>query len=107
MPGRRDRTDGRTPTPTRAEHRTRPPLRETGHDDRASLLVVAGCSAVVFGLAALALGRATVHPLRGALLRAPVVLCGALVLQAVSLELVRQATLGLDWNAALLRLDRT
>jgi hypothetical protein len=78
------------------------PLRETGHDDRASLLVVAGCSAVVFGLEALALGRATVHPLRGALLRAPVVLCGALVLQAVSLELVRQATLGLDWNAALL-----
>jgi hypothetical protein len=77
------------------------PLRETGHDDRASLLVVAGCAAVVFGLAALALGRAAVHPLRGALLRALAVLCGALVLQAVSLELVRQATLGLDWNGAL------
>jgi hypothetical protein len=77
------------------------PLRETGHDDRASLLVVAGCAAAVFGLAALALGRAALHPLRGALLRTPAVLCAALALQAVSLELVRQATLGLDWNAAL------
>jgi len=77
------------------------PLRETGHDDRASLLVVAGCAGAVFGLAALALGRAALHPLRGALLRTPAVLCAALALQAVSLELVRQATLGLDWNAAL------
>ena len=77
------------------------PLRETGHDDRASLLVVVGCSALVFGLAARALGGEHRHLWRGALVRAAVVLAGALALQAVSLELVRQATLGLDWEAAL------
>ena len=66
------------------------PLRETGHDDRASLLVVVGCSALVFGLAARALGGEHRHLWRG-----------ALALQAVSLELVRQATLGLDWETAL------
>jgi|1186.fasta_scaffold353213_2 hypothetical protein len=77
------------------------PLRETGHGDRASLLVVAGCSAVVFGLAALALARSAGHPLRGALLRGPVVLACALAAQALSLELVRQASLGFDWAGAL------
>jgi hypothetical protein len=77
------------------------PLRETGHDDRASLLVVAGCSALVFGLAARALGAEHRRPALGALARAAIVLAGALALQAVSLELVRQATLGLDWGAAL------
>ena len=77
------------------------PLRETGHDDRASLLVVVGCSALLFGLAARALGGERPQPARGALVRAAVVLAGALTLQAVSLELVRQATLGFDWEAAL------
>jgi hypothetical protein len=79
------------------------PLRETGHDDRASLFVIAGCSAVVFGLAALALAlaRPAGRPLHGALLRLPFVLAGALAIQALSLQLVRQASLGLDWNGAL------
>jgi len=77
------------------------PLRETGHDDRASLLVVVGCSALVFGLAARALGGEHRDLWRGALVRAAIVLAGALALQAVSLELVRQATLGLDWETAL------
>ena len=77
------------------------PLRETGHDDRASLLVIAGCSALVFGLAARALGGERPQPVLGALVRATVVLAGGLALQAVSLELVRQATLGFDWEAAL------
>ncbi len=77
------------------------PLGETGHDDRASLLVVVGCSALLFGLAACALGGERPQPARGALVRAAIVLAGALTLQAVSLELVRQATLGFDWQAAL------
>lgn len=77
------------------------PLRETGHDDRASLLVVAGCSAVVFGLASLALARTAGHRLRGALVRGPVVLACALAVQALSLQLVRQASLGFDWDGAL------
>ena len=77
------------------------PLRETGHDDRASFVVVAGVSAVVFGLAGLALGSARRRPLRAALLRSAAVLGAALCLQAVSLQLVRQASLGLDWAGAL------
>jgi hypothetical protein len=77
------------------------PLRETGHDDRASLFVIAGCSALVFGLAALALARTAGRPLRAALLRLPFVLAGTLAIQALSLQLVRQASLGLDWNGAL------
>ncbi len=54
------------------------PLRETGHDDRASLLVVVGCSALLFGLAARALGGERPQPARGALVRAAIVLAGAL-----------------------------
>ena len=41
------------------------------------------------------------QPVLGALVRATVVLAVRLALQAVSLELVRQATLGFDWEAAL------
>ena len=77
------------------------PLRETGHQDRASLAVVAMVFALVFGLAALELAPAPAHPLRGALVRATALLGCALVLQAVSLQLVRQASLGLDWSGAL------
>ncbi len=75
------------------------PLRETGHGDRASFIVVLGASALVFGLAAF------VMPARRSLLtpvlRSAGVLALALVVQAVSLELVRQATLGLDAGAAV------
>jgi hypothetical protein len=77
------------------------PLRETGHQDRASIAVVAGAFVVVFGLTALALGPRREHPLRTALLCATAVLACELALQAVSLELVRQASLGLDWAGAL------
>jgi hypothetical protein len=77
------------------------PLRETGHGDRASFMVVAGVFAVVFGLTSLALPPAGRRPLSAALLRAAGVLACALTLQAVSLQLVRQATLGLDWSGAL------
>ena len=58
-----------------------------------------GAAALVFGLTAVVVpgGRA-----RNALLaRAAGVLVVALALQAVSIELVRQASVGLDWNAAL------
>lgn len=77
------------------------PLRETGHDDRASSLVVVGACAVVFGLLALALEPARRPSRLAAGLEAIGVLVCALVVQAVSLQLVRQATLGLDWHAAL------
>jgi hypothetical protein len=77
------------------------PLRETGHQDRASLAVVVVVFALVFGLVALALEWPHAHRLYVALARAAALLACALVLQAVSLQLVRQASLGLDWSAAL------
>jgi hypothetical protein len=77
------------------------PLRETGHDDRASIVVVALVFALVFGLAALALGARGPHAARTAVMRTAALLAGALILQAVSLQLVRQASLGLDWRGAL------
>jgi hypothetical protein len=77
------------------------PLRETGHDDRASVVVVGVVFALVFGLAALALGPARDHRLRTALARTTALLVCALALQAVSLQLVRQASLGIDWSGAL------
>jgi hypothetical protein len=77
------------------------PLRETGHQDRASVAVVAAVFAVVFGLAAVTLEPARAARLRTALLRSTALLACALVLQAVSLQLVRQASLGLDWSGAL------
>jgi hypothetical protein len=77
------------------------PLRQPGHQDRASVVVVAASSAVVFGLLALALGSARRHRLRAAVLPAAAVFGCALTLQAVSLQLVRQASLGLDWTGAL------
>jgi hypothetical protein len=74
------------------------PLRETGHADRAAVLVVICVPAVVFALvAALAPGRPS---LPGTLLRAAGVYACAVTLQAISLELVRQATFGFDWHAA-------
>jgi hypothetical protein len=77
------------------------PLRETGHDDRASGAVVAVVFALVFGLAARTLEPARDHPLRTALARSAALLVCALALQAVSLQLVRQASLGFDWSGAL------
>lgn len=77
------------------------PLRETGHDDRASVVVVAGAFALVFGLASATLDAGRAPRLWTVLLRGGGLLACALVLQAVSLQLVRQASLGLDWNGAL------
>ncbi|HET6172336.1 MAG TPA: hypothetical protein VFD90_07020 [Gaiellales bacterium] len=77
------------------------PLRETGHADRASVVVVVLAFGLVFGLAALALEPARTHLLRTALLRTGALLACALTLQAVSLQLVLQASLGLDWRGAL------
>jgi hypothetical protein len=76
------------------------PLRETGHDDRASFLVVVGASALVFGLVAGLSGGRRQTPAT-ALLRSAGVLVCALALQAVSLQLVRQASLGFEWAAAV------
>ena len=76
------------------------PLRETGHDDRASFVVVAGASALVFGLVA-GLGGGRRQTPATALLRSAGVLVCALALQAVSLQLVRQASLGFEWAAAV------
>jgi hypothetical protein len=77
------------------------PLRETGHDDRASVAVVVIVFALVFGLAGLALDAARPDSLRTALARSGALLGCALVLQAVSVQLVRQASLGFDWSGAL------
>jgi hypothetical protein len=74
------------------------PLRETGHADRASVFLVACAPALVFALIALARGRRPSAP--AGLLRALAVLAGALTLQAISIQLVRQASFGFDWNAA-------
>jgi hypothetical protein len=74
------------------------PLRETGHADRASALLVACAPALVFALIALACGRRPSPA--GGLLRALGVLACALTLQAISIQLVRQASFGFDWNAA-------
>jgi hypothetical protein len=76
------------------------PLRETGHDDRASVFVVVGAAALVFALAA-ALAPARGRCPSAGLARSLAVLAGALVLEALSLQLVRQASVGLDWRAAL------
>ena len=75
------------------------PLRETGHDDGVSVFVVLGVSALVFALvSALADGRREA-PVT-AVARALGALAFALTLQAVSLQLVRQATMGFAWGAA-------
>ena len=77
------------------------PLRETGHGDRVSILVVVAVPVVVFALAALLVDASPRHPRRTALWRAAGVLAGALALQAASLQLVLQASSGFDWAGAL------
>lgn len=77
------------------------PLQEPGHHASASIL---GVTAV--WLAAFAIATAIAPPRRlprpaGALLRGVVTFALMIVVQAVSLELVRQATLGFAWHAAL------
>jgi hypothetical protein len=75
------------------------PLRETGHDDGASVFVVVIVSALVFALVSgLADGRRRAPAT--AIARSLGVLGCALALQAVSLQLVRQATVGFAWEAA-------
>lgn len=75
------------------------PLRETGHDDGVSVFVAVGVSALVFAIVSgLADGRRQAPAT--ALARALAVLACALTLQAVSLQLVRQATMGFAWGAA-------
>lgn len=75
------------------------PLRETGHADGASAIVVVGVTALVFGLiSALADGRRRA-PAR-VIARSLGVLACLFALQGVSLQLVRQATLGFAWGAA-------
>ena len=77
------------------------PLRETGHDDRASLVLVVVVFALVFGLIAAAFGPPGRRPWRTALPQALAVLACGVALQSVSLQLVRQASFGFDWMGAL------
>ena len=79
------------------------PLRETGHGDRVSILVVVAVPVVVFALAALLVDASPRHPRRTALWRAAGVLACALALQAASLQLVLQASTGFDsgWGSRL------
>ena len=75
------------------------PLRETGHADGAAILVVGCVPAAVFGLlVALAPGHRP--SVAAAVLRSAGVYACALALQAISLQLVRQASIGFDWHAA-------
>jgi hypothetical protein len=77
------------------------PLRETGHGDRASVVVVIGAFALVFGLIACVLDPRPRRARRAALVQAAAVLACALALQALSLQLVLQASFGFDWPGAL------
>jgi hypothetical protein len=74
------------------------PLREAGHADGVGLVTV-----VVVGLSLALLGGLLVRPRRplvAAAARALAVLASALAVAALSIELVRQASLGFDWRAA-------
>lgn len=76
------------------------PLREAGHADGVSVLlllvvVLAGFAALAFVL------PPTGSPLLGAGLRALGAAAVVLVVQAASLELVRQAVIGFQWSAAV------
>jgi hypothetical protein len=77
------------------------PLQEPGHHASASILGV-----VAVWLAAFAIATAIAPPRRlprpaGALLRGGATFALMIVVQAMSLQLVRQATLGFAWHAAL------
>jgi hypothetical protein len=77
------------------------PLQEPGHHASASILGV-----IAVWLAAFAIAAAIAPPRRlprpaGALLRGIVTFALMIAVQAMSLELVRQATLGFAWHAAL------
>jgi hypothetical protein len=76
------------------------PLREAGHADAVSAILL-----VVVVLAAFAaLARVlppTGSPVVGACLRAAGAAAVIIVIQAASIELVRQAVIGFDWTAAL------
>jgi hypothetical protein len=75
------------------------PLRETGHADGAAILVVICVPAAVFALIVALAPRHRPSAIAAVLRSAGVYAC-ALALQAISLQLVRQASFGFDWGAA-------
>jgi hypothetical protein len=77
------------------------PLRETGHAAGVPLVAFLALWLVAFALAARLAPPLRAHPALVVAVRALVALGAMLVVQAVSFELVRQATLGLDWRAAV------
>lgn len=76
------------------------PLQEAGHLDGASLIVIAISTLAVFGLLALLIRTPRDRILTDAAARSMLVLAWSLTIQAISLQLTRQASLGLDWAGA-------
>jgi hypothetical protein len=77
------------------------PLEEPGHHASASILGVTAIWLAAFAIATVIAPPRRLPRLAGALLRGVVTFALMIVVQGVSLELVRQATLGFAWQAAL------
>jgi hypothetical protein len=77
------------------------PLRETGHQDAVGLVWLLAVWLAVFALVGRLSPPERLPAVVVALLRGLLATAAAIALQAASLELVRQAVLGLDWRGAL------
>ena len=77
------------------------PLRETGHADGVSFLALVAVWLGVFAVAALLAPARRSHVATIALARAGLAFAVLLPVQAVSVQLVRQASFGFDWSAAV------
>jgi hypothetical protein len=77
------------------------PLQATGHLDGASLSAIVAAAVLLFGLAALVVrippGRVAID----AAVRSILVAAWSLTLEAMSLQLTSQASLGFDWGGAV------
>ena len=76
------------------------PLRETGHADGVSWLALIAVWLLTFALASLVSPATRSRAVTLACLRAGLTLAILMVVQAVSVQLVRQATFGFDWATA-------
>jgi hypothetical protein len=77
------------------------PLRETGHADGVSFAALIIVWLLVFGLAAMLAPRTRLRVSTLAGIRAGLTVAMLVGVQAISLQLVRQATFGFQWAAAL------
>ena len=77
------------------------PLREPSHQAGVPLLGLLAVWLLAFAIAARVVPVRVLGRAPAALVRGGITFAVLVVVQAVSLELVREATLGLDWGAAL------